>query len=40
MLQPREVARLKKAATGAKVNRLIAEFDGKDLRFLPNDPDI
>src|SRR5208337_337127 len=34
----REIARLKKAATGATVNWLIAEFDGDTLHLLPNDP--
>jgi hypothetical protein len=34
----REIARLKKAAEGATVNWLIAEFDGDTLHLLPNDP--
>lgn len=34
----REIARLKKAAEGATVNWLIAEFDGDTLYLLPNDP--
>lgn len=34
----REIARLKKAAEGASVNWLIAEFDGEVLHLLPNDP--
>lgn len=34
----REIARLKKAAEGATVNWLIAEFDGETLHLLPNDP--
>src|SRR5690348_17205589 len=32
-----EISRLKKAATGATVNWLIAEFDGEVLHLLPND---
>ncbi len=34
----REIARLKKAAAGAVVNWLIAEFDGDTLHLLPDDP--
>jgi len=34
----REIARLKKAAVGATVNWLIAEFDGEVLHLLPDDP--
>jgi hypothetical protein len=34
----REIARLKKAATGALVKWLIAEFDGEVLHLLPGDP--
>lgn len=34
----REIARLKKAATGALVKWLIAEFDGEILHLLPDDP--
>lgn len=34
----REIARLKKAATGATVHWLIAEFDGETLHLLPQDP--
>jgi hypothetical protein len=33
-----EIARLKKAAEGASVNWLIAEFDCQTLHLLPNDP--
>ena len=33
-----EIARLKSAAAGATVNRLIAEFDGETLHLLPDDP--
>ena len=33
-----EIARLKKAAAGATVNWLIAEFDGEVLHLLPDDP--
>lgn len=33
-----EIARLKKAVTGATVNWLIAEFDGEVLHLLPDDP--
>ena len=33
----REIARLKKAAEGAMVNWLIAEFDGETLHLLPAD---
>lgn len=36
----REIARLKRAAGGATVNWLIAEFDGEVLHLLPNDPEI
>ncbi len=36
----REIARLKKAAGGATVNWLIAEFDGDTLHLLPNDPSV
>ena len=36
----REITRLKKAASGAMVNWLIAEFDGEVLHLLPNDPEI
>ena len=32
-----EIARLKKAATGATVNWLIAAFDGETLQLLPDD---
>ncbi|MGA2773317.1 MAG: hypothetical protein ABSG26_21135 [Bryobacteraceae bacterium] len=35
----REIARLKKAAAGAKVNWLIAEFDGETLHLLPGEPE-
>ena len=35
-----EIKRLKKAATGATVNWLIAEFDGDTLHFLPEDPRV
>lgn len=34
----REIARLKKAAAGATVKWLIAEFDGEELHLLPVDP--
>ena len=34
----REIARLKSAASDATVNWLIAEFDGKVLHLLPDDP--
>ena len=34
----REIARLKKAAAGATVNWLVAEFDGETLHLLPDDP--
>jgi hypothetical protein len=34
----KEIARLKAAALGAKVNWLIAEFDGNTLHLLPDDP--
>jgi hypothetical protein len=34
----RELARLKKAATNATVDWLVAEFDGEILHLLPNDP--
>jgi len=34
----KEIARLKKAAAGATVDWLIAEFDGKILHLLPDDP--
>ncbi len=34
----REIARLKKAAAGATVNWLIAEFDGETLHLLPDNP--
>lgn len=34
----REIARLKKAAVGATVNWLIAEYDGETLHLLPDDP--
>ena len=33
-----EIARLKKAAAGATVKWLIAEFDGEVLHLLPDDP--
>ena len=33
----REIARLKNAATGAKLGWLIAEFDGDTLHLLPGD---
>jgi hypothetical protein len=33
----REIARLKKATTGATINWLIAEFDGDTLHLLPDD---
>ena len=36
----REIARLKKAASGAMVNWLIAEFDGELLHLLPSDSKI
>ena len=35
----KEIGRLKKAATGAIVTWLIAEFDGETLHLLPTDPD-
>lgn len=35
----REIARLKKAATGATVGWLIAEFDGETLHLLPGEPE-
>ncbi|MGH7932669.1 MAG: hypothetical protein ACREQN_05810 [Candidatus Binataceae bacterium] len=36
----REIARLKKAASSAVVNWLIAEFDGETLHLLPDDPPL
>lgn len=33
-----EIARLKKAAAGAMVNWMIAEFDGEAIHILPDDP--
>ena len=33
-----EIARLKKAAIAAKIDWRIAEFDGKDLHWLTDDP--
>ncbi|MCX6638282.1 MAG: hypothetical protein NT090_24790 [Acidobacteria bacterium] len=35
----REIARLKKAAAGATVRWLIAEFDGETLHLLPGEPE-
>lgn len=34
----REIARLKNAVAGARVNWLIAEFDGETLHLLPEEP--
>ena len=35
----REIARLKKAAAGATVDWLVAEFDGEALHLLPGEPE-
>ena len=35
----REIARLKKAAAGATVGWLVAEFDGETLHLLPGEPE-
>jgi hypothetical protein len=37
-ISAKEIARLKAAALGAKVNWLIAEFDDTTLHLLPDDP--